>query len=474
MKVLFVEPPKDVWFVMGEYLPPPYGIIQLAAFLEKHSKNVEVEVLDCNAKHVDWQGLEKHIESSNPEVVASSSLSTCNAYVVCRTLETAKKVNPNILTVTGGQHFTATAEESLREHPEIDVIIRGEGEETLAELVANANDKTTFPQIKGISFRLQGKIIHNRPRPLIENLESLPYPGYHLVKDIVHKYHFAAMSGRKVPYALVEGSRGCPCECTFCTQWRHWQSKWRLKSPKRIADEIEYCYRQFGSRFVWLTDDNFGAGSRANDLADEIIKRRITDDLTWFVQSRCDDIIRNKEVLPKLRKSGLSWVLLGVENSEPSTLQTFKKGITPQDSKEAVNLLKQNGIFAHAMFIIGQRKDTVQSIAHLRLFANELDPDFALFAVLTPFPGTEVFDEAKRNGWIEDRNWANYDMIHAIMPTETLSVKQVQEELYKCYRSFYGSWKRKLGGVFSSNDLKRKVYLQMAKKGVISQIRQLF
>jgi len=474
MKVLFVEPPKDVWFVMGEYLPPPYGIIQLAAFLEKHSKDVEVEVLDCNAKHIDWQGLEKHVQSSKPDVVASSSLSTCNAYVVCRTLETAKKVNPDILTVTGGQHFTATAEESLREHPEIDVIVRGEGEETLAELVTSAKDKTAFPQVKGISFRLQGKVVHNPPRPLIEDLESLPFPGYHLVKDIVHKYHFAAMAGRHVPYALVEGSRGCPGECTFCTQWRHWEGRWRVKSPERIADEIEYCYHEFGSRFVWLTDDNFGAGSRASDLADEIIKRGITEDLSWFVQSRCDDIIRNKEALPSLRKSGLHWVLLGVENSEPSTLQTFKKGITPQDSKEAVRLLKQSGIFAHAMFIMGQRKDTAQSIACLREFANELDPDFALFAVLTPFPGTEVFDEAKRNGWIEDTNWANYDMIHAIMPTETLSIRQVQEELYRCYRSFYGSWKRKVGGIFSSNDLKRNVYLHMAKKGVISQLGQLF
>jgi anaerobic magnesium-protoporphyrin IX monomethyl ester cyclase len=474
MKVLFIEPPKDVWFVMGEYLPPPYGIIQLAAFIESNCKDVEVEVLDCNAKQVDWRGLEKHIESSNPDIVASSSLSTCNAYVVSRTLETAKKVNPKILTVAGGQHFTATAEDSLHEHPEIDVIVRGEGEETMAELAANADDKTAFPGIKGISFRQKGKTIHNPPRPLIENLESLPYPGYHLVKDVVHKYHFEAMSGRHVPYALVEGSRGCPSECTFCTQWRHWQGKWRLKSPQRVADEIEYCYRNFGSRFIWLTDDNFGAGSRANDLADEIMKRGIAEDMTWFVQSRCDDIVHNKEALPKLRKSGLHWVLLGVENSELSTLQTFKKGITPQDSKDAVRLLKENGIFAHAMFIIGQRKDTAQSIARLREFANELDPDFALFAVLTPFPGTEVFDEAKRNGWIEDTNWANYDMIHAIMSTETLSVKQVQEELYKCYRSYYGSWKRRLGGLLSSNDLKRKVYLHMVKKGIISQLGQLF
>ncbi len=474
MKILFVEPPKDVWFVMGEYLPPPYGIIQLAAFLENRNKEVEIEVLDCNAQQVDWQGLEKHIASSNPDIVASSSLSTCNTYAVVRTLETAKKVNPDILTVTGGQHFTATAEDSLRAYPEIDVIVRGEGEETLAELVANRDKKATFSQIKGISFRHQGKVVHNPQRPLIENLENLPFPGYHLVKDIVHKYHFAAMAGRDAPYALVEGSRGCPCECTFCTQWRHWQGKWRLKSPKRIADEIEFCYHNFGSRFVWLTDDNFGAGSRANDLAEEIIKRGITEDVTWFVQSRCDDIVRNKEALPKLRKSGLNWVLLGVENSEPSTLQTFKKGIRPQDAQEAVKLLKENDIFAHAMFIIGERKDTAQSIARLREFANQLDPDFALFAVLTPFPGTQVFEEAQRNGWIEDDNWSHYDMIHATMPTETLSVKQVQEELYKCYRSFYGSWKRRFQGVFSSNELKRRIFLHMAKRGIIAQLRELF
>jgi anaerobic magnesium-protoporphyrin IX monomethyl ester cyclase len=474
MKVLFVEPPKDIWFVMGEYLPPPYGMIQLAAYLEKYSKDVKVEVLDCNAKQIDWQSLKKHVESSNPDVVASSSLSTCNTYVVARTLETAKEVNPNILTVTGGQHFTATADESLHEYPSIDVIVRGEGEETLCELVANADKKASFPRIRGISFRKEGRILHNPSRPLIEDLETLPYPGYHLVKDTVHKYHFAAMAGRDVAYALIEGSRGCPCECTFCTQWRHWQGKWRLKSPKRIADEIEFCYLNYGSRFIWLTDDNFGAGSRANDLADEILKRGITKDLTWFVQSRCDDIIRNKESLPKLRKSGLNWVLLGVENSEPSTLQAFKKCLEPQQSKKAVKLLKQNGIFAHAMFITGQRKDTVQSIARLREFAKELDPDFALFAVLTPFPGTEIFDEAQRNGWIEDKNWSHYDMVHAIMPTETLSVKQVQEELYECYRHFYGSWNRRLQGLFSRNELKRRIYIYMAKRGIIAQMKKLY
>jgi len=473
MKVLFIEPPKDIWFVMGEYLPPPFGIIQLAAFLEREVKDVDIEVLDCNARRVDWDGMEKQIESAKPDIVASSALATCNTYVVARTLETAKKANPRALTVAGGQHFTATAQESLEAYPEIDVIVRGEGEQTLAELVKNSNEKSSFSEIKGISFRHDGEIVHNSSRPLIENLDYLPYPGYHFVKDIVHKYHFAAMTGNNAPYALIEGSRGCSHNCTFCSQWRHWQGTWRTKTSKRIADEMEFCYRNYGSRFIWLTDDNFGFDRRASELADGIIQRGIADDLMWFTQARCDDVVRHSDILPRLSKSGLRWVLLGVENQKASTLESFRKNITADDAKHAVRLLKDNGIFAHTMFIIGERKDTSKTITELREFANELDPDFVIFAILTPFPGTELYDEARRNGWIEDFNWSNYDMVHAIMPTETLARKEVQEELYDCYKNFYGSWGRRISGLFSGNEMKRRIYRYMAFRGILKQFEEL-
>jgi anaerobic magnesium-protoporphyrin IX monomethyl ester cyclase len=431
-------------------------------------------VLDCNAEKVDWRALEKRIESIHPDIVASSSLATCNAYAVVKTLATAKKAVPNVLTVTGGQHFTATAQQSLDMYPELDVIVRGEGERTLADLVKCAGEGKSFEGLDGVSFRRDGKAIHNPPMALIENIEDLPFPGYHLVKDLVCKYHFSIMAGKDSPFVLIEGSRGCPHECTFCTQWRHWQGCWRVKSGKRIADEMQYCHRNFGSKFIWLTDDNFGAGARPGEIADEVIARHMPDDVTWFVQARCDDIIRNKDVLPKLRKSGLMWVLLGIENSSQSTLDGFKKGITPKDAKTAVKLLKENDIFAHAMLIIGQRKDTRETIAQLKDFANRLDPDLVMFGILTPFPGTEIFAEAERNGWIMDHNWSNYDMIHAIMPTETLSPEEVQEELYGCYRDFYGSWTRRFTGLFSSNRLKREVFWHMLQGGVLGQIKSLF
>ena len=192
-----------------------------------------------------------------------------------------------------------------------------------------------------------------------------------------------------------------------------------------------------------------------------------------FLQWRCDDLLRKKDVLPKLRKAGLHWVMMGVESPKDSTLASFRKGIQTEQSTQAVQLLKDNGIFSHAMFVIGDRKDTEQSIADVREFANELDPDFAIFTSLTPFPGTEIYDEAKAKSWIEDHNLSNYDMAHAIMPTETLSRLQVQEELYKCYRDFYGSWKRRLGGLFASNKLKRRLYRHMMGQGVVRQFRNL-
>jgi len=246
-----------------------------------------------------------------------------------------------------------------------------------------------------------------------------------------------------------------------------------VKSPERIADEMEFCYENYGSRFLWLTDDNFGFGKRASELADGIIQRGLGDELMWFTQARCDDVVKNRDVLSKLRKSGLRWVLLGVENPRESTLKTFRKDTTARDAMEAVKLLKEKDIFTHAMFIIGERKDTAESIENLRDFVDQLDPDMAIFAILTPFPGTELYDEANRNRWIEDSNWSNYDMVHAIMPTETLSRKEIQEELYNCYKTFYGSWNRRLQGIFSRNKLKRRYYSYMVTRGIVEQLRTL-
>ncbi len=472
MKILFVEPPKDYWFLMGEYLPPPTGLLILAAYLEREMPDLDIEILDCQAERKDWTGLKERVESFSPDIVGASGF-TCNAYACVKVADLAKTVNPDIVTILGGQHFSFTAEESLKEYPDIDYIVRGEGEVTLVELIRALRERKGIDRVKGLSFRNNGEVIRTKPRPLIENLDSLPFPAYHLVEKNMREYHFSMMAGKSTKYMILEGSRGCNHRCSFCTQWRHWNGKWRTKSPKRIADEMEHLHQTFGGEFLWLTDDNFDYKRRGKELWQELQKRDFTRDIAWFFQARTDEIAENPDTVAKLRDVGNNWILIGVENNSPEVLKDFKKGLRVNDAYKAVKTLNDNDIFTQSMFVLGSRRDTAESIKQLREFSLELDTHLAIYTTLTPYPGTEVYENALRNGWIEDRNYAHYDMVHAIMPTETLSRKEVQEELLRCYRGFYGSITRNIAGLFSRNKIKRRAYRHMAGKSVLRSLRNL-
>ena len=192
-----------------------------------------------------------------------------------------------------------------------------------------------------------------------------------------------------------------------------------------------------------------------------------------FFQARIDDIAQHPDLIGNLREVGTYWILCGVETNSQELLNEYKKGIKTQDAYQAMKILKQKDIFSQAMFVIGARKDTHESIERLREYSHELTPDLAIYTALTPFPGTIYYETAKKNGWIEDTNYANYDMAHAIMPTESLTKKEVQEELWHCYRSFYGSITKNIAGVLSKNKLKRTCYRHMAGQFVLEKLRRL-
>jgi anaerobic magnesium-protoporphyrin IX monomethyl ester cyclase len=475
LKVLFVEPPKDPWFLMGEYVAPPLGILTLAAFLETKNEKVEIEVVDCQSEKLDWQGLKKRLESFNPEIVVPSALGTCNAFKVLKTVDLTKEVNPNSTTLAGGQHFTALAYESLTKYSDLDIIIRGEAEQTLVELLTAVERQNPLSKVNGISFRHNGKVFHTPNQPLINDLNTLPFPGYHFVRDNAKRYFYELMGGKDKPFAIIEGARGCFHDCLYCSQWRFWGRCRRVKSPKRIADELEYLAKEYDFKLFWLADDDAGLGKRIEELCDEIIRRNLQDSIYWFIQARCDDILKSKNLLSKMRKAGNIWILFGLDSPNPKTLKSFRRnGFNTSDAKETVNLLRQNDIFSQATFIIGERKDSHESIEALREYADRIDPDLATFMTLTPFPGTEVYELSKHNGWIEDNNWENYDMIHAIMPTEFLTREEVQKELYKCYRSYFGSFKRIYQGILSKNFITKRTYHYMFRKALLTSLENLF
>lgn len=457
---------------MGEYLPPPSSLLILAAYVEQQMPEVDIEIVDCQADRLDWKGLQRHIESTDPSVVLTSGFTT-NAYTCARTCEIAKTVNPDIVTIVGGIHFSFTPEESLRDFPEIDYIVRGEGEQTVVHLLRTLQNQGKLQDVKGISFRKNTSVVHMPPRPLIENLDTLPYPAYHLVEDKLKRYHFTMMAGRNTRYMILEGARGCQHRCSFCTQWNHWGARWRTKSAKRIADEIEFLNEHYGGVFLWLSDDNMHLSARGKGLYEALQAKPCKEDIMLFFQARIDDITQHPSLVGNLRKVGTYWILCGVETNSEEMLRIYQKGITTQDAYQAMKILKQHDIFSQAMFVIGGRKDTHESIERLRQYSKDIAPDIAIYTALTPFPGTVFYEDAKRNGWIQDTNYSNYDMAHAIMPTESLTRKEVQEELWRCYQFFFGSISKGITGVLSKNKLKRIMYRHMAGQFVLEKFRRL-
>ena len=180
-------------------------------------------------------------------------------------------------------------------------------------------------------------------------------------------------------------------------------------------------------------------------------------------------------MVEKLREAGAIWALVGFDNLSEDILKSYrKKGVAKTNSKQAVELLRENQIFSQGTFIIGHPTDSHGSIEALRNYADYLDPDIATFFALTPFPGTEIYEDALEKGWIEDTNWANYDMVHATMPTEHLTREEVQKELWECYNSFFTNLPRLYKGITSDNPVTKRTYGYLARQNILANLKDIF
>ena len=409
-----------------QHIPfPPLGLGYLAAIMEKN--NYEVDVIDCQASHLDYEEFRKEIAKRKPDIVGITSTTRLynSALEIARI---AKQVHPDCLTVIGGSHVTFWDDKALQECPELDVVVRKEGEITFLELVQRVEAGKSLDDLVGTTLRgKDGKIIRNSDRPYIENLDTLPFPARHLWPlDELRKLE-------DVFYLTT--TRGCVYWCEFCAAVRMFGRRYRMRSVKNVVDEIEYLHKKFDANQFTFCDDAFTVDNeRTEELCEEIKKRGLN--IKWNCGTRVDMV--TKELLTKMRDAGCVSVWFGVESGTQEVLDEMHKGITTDQTLRAAGWVRELGMKPVPNALLGFPGETKESALRTIKFALKVSPDdVTYYNIATPLPGTPLYDKVKDKGWLNSTNFDEYDCKTPVFETPMLTTKDLEELYAKAFRSFY-------------------------------------
>ncbi len=429
MKVLLVAPPvspKVETLKTIDMIAPPLGLAYLAAVLEE--AHYPVEILDSPPWRITFHQLPKELETRKPDLIGVTA-TTATITEALRTAETAKKVLPEATVALGGAHITFTPERTMKECPSIDIGAIGEGEKTILELAQTIEQGRDLKRIKGIIYREDGQLVRTPPRPYIENLDTLPYPARHLLP--MDRY---SVFGKKQVLGTILTSRGCPFNCTFCSSSLLFGKKFRARSPKNIVDEIEQFQETYKTRYVEIIDDTFMLDKkRAEAICKELEDRKL--DVTWACSTRVD--LMTRDLMAKLKRAGCTLLYYGAESGIQRVLNLMKKGTKIKQTLKVSRWAKELKLQTIASFIVGIPGETWNEAIETIRFAKKLDPSFVQFAIATPFPGTELYDNAKREGLLLTEDWSEYTVLKPVMRTRELSAEQLNKLIKKAYFSFY-------------------------------------
>ena len=416
MNVLLIEPPKTPWLMMGDVVALPLGLAQLAGCLEQ--AGIGVEVLDANALELGPEALGQAVAERRPDLIGMTAFTPWMPDIV-RAVRVARQAAPEAVIAVGGPHVTFTVEETLDTLPEIDLIARGEGEGIIVELARAVAAGEGFDGVPGVGFRRDGQVVET-PQPPPVDPRTLPTPAFHLLP--MDRYYFSSLGG---PFATILASRGCPFHCTFCSEWPFWRGGWRPYDPEEVVEQLDIVATRYGRRNVWFGDDCFNVDrDHIAAICEGILRRGI--DVDWYYQGRADLVVKHKELLPLMRRSGNRMVQIGIEASNDEQRAALNKQLRTSTAEEAVRLLRANDVVVQAMLIVGLRDDSPRTFHEKVRFAERLDVDFPVFLVYTLFPGAQDYDRAIAEGWIElPTNYAHHDMAHVLMPSEHMSVQQI-------------------------------------------------
>ena len=469
---MFVRPPCHLWPIVNESdnFLMPLSFPSLSAYLKRELRDISVKVIDCLPMKIGYGSLRNILKDENPDVVCvGDSLPYVEEGV--KVLKMAKEINPKVVTIAGGHFHSHMPEYSFRNYPQLDFIVRYEGERTLKDLLETLREGGNISKTDSIAYRKDGMVVETKPGSLIENLDSLPIPDYDIMP--IEKY---APFGKLWPKAItIQGSRGCPMDCEFCSwsalEGEHMlqdgeiilQPKIRIKSVDKVMEELDILYNRYGIRYLFWVDGTWNYDTEwVDELCSEIIKKGYK--LGWWAFLRADHLLEQEKqgVLEKMVRAGLRHTLFGGERcSEEEMSLIGKSGLKGMEVLEASHLLKKKypTVFRQATFITGIRTETQKSIEELGQYALETDLDFAAFHPLMPWPGTPLWDKANKEEWIEEDDFSKFDMFNPVMSSEALSREEISHFTNKLYKDFVGKRPFKyLKGMFSFIGIRRKLH----------------
>jgi anaerobic magnesium-protoporphyrin IX monomethyl ester cyclase len=415
MKILLIQPP----YPFSEFPKPSSALISLGTILRQEGK--EVEVLDLLSTRYSTDKIDRRLARFQPDLIGVTSV-TMNFPLAVQTLQYCKGKAPEATTVMGGPHVTFTDEETLRKYPGVDIIVRGEGEDTTRELIQALEKGESLERVRGLTFRQNGKVQRTEDRPFIPDLDVLPIPD----RTLFPISRYLAM---RVPVSVLS-SRGCPMDCSFCVGYRMTGRKGRFRNPYKVVDEIEAAHL-LGFEEVCIDDDLFTRKrGHVYTICDEILRRGLI--MNMYIFARVDTV--DEPLLKKLREAGCRMICFGLESGNQKVLDLAGKRATPEKARHAVDLCKEVGISPLGSFILGLPGETRQTMEETISFAQSLGIPYG-FHLLSPFPGTRVRERAGEYGLkILTDDWSLYDADHAVTETEGVPAKEVQNFA----QSFFG------------------------------------
>jgi len=476
MRVMIVQPPRAFWpytsegdnFLLQQALPT----LAAVARAEGH----EVVVLDCMPTHTGWRSLFDRIREFDPHVIGCGENHALYASEAMRFFRLCREAAPGAWTVAGGGHFTNLAHRYAT-HPDIDIIVIGEGEETFSELLGALDDnEPDLEAIDGLAYSRDGQFMRNAPRKLVKDLDTLPLPAYDMMPmHLYGKSRYLFSPGG----TTIHHSRGCTSSCSFCAWWTTMADRtyddngeaklvprWRTKSVSRMMEEVELLYHKFGKRsYVWV-DESWNINPRWNhEFCTELFRSGMKT--KWFAFMRADCILRDekKGILEEQIAAGLSHILIGVERAEDNTLTNLDKAFYAGSVAErAIRIMKERypQVFVQATFIVGVKEESNETLKKQVALAKKLDVDFPAFHPITPVPGTPIFDNALKEGLITYEDFDGFDWLTPVLDSEFLSRDEIAWALYEMNKEFVNKrWL--LRGLTSRVDYKRDMYIWFAK-----------